>query len=217
MGLGAALEKQGMLAEALTEYERGVQLAPHDAQNRLIFAHLAERLGAYERARAAYESAISQDGGEVEARKRLADLQESGGHLDQAAAVLTDAIKVFPSEQDLRVRLAEVRYRQKQYSSAETILQSALKTAGSHRARAHYLMAFLEYHKGHLPTALNELDSAITLSPDMADAYYQRGEIYVAMGRNDLAKQSYAKAIQIRGAYTDALLAIQRLEDKANP
>jgi len=131
--------------------------------------------------------------------------------------VLTDAIKVFPGEQDLRVQLAEVQYRQRQYAFAETTLQAALKAPGSHLARAHYLMAFLEYHKGRLPTALSELDSAIALAPDMADAYYQRGEIYVAIGKTDLAKQSYAKAIEIRGTYTDALLAIQRLQDKATP
>jgi tetratricopeptide (TPR) repeat protein len=139
------------------------------------------------------------------------------GTRDQAAAVLSDAIKVFPGEPDLRVRLAEVQYRQKQYAAAETTLQFALQSAGSHLARAHYLMAFLEYHKGHSAAALSELDGAIKMAPDMAEAFYQRGEILAAMGKSDLAKLSYAKAVQIRGTYTEAILALKRLEEKASP
>jgi tetratricopeptide (TPR) repeat protein len=215
MGLGAALEKQGMLAEALAQYERGMQLAPQDLQNRLIFAHLAEKLGAFDRARVAYQSAITEGGGEVEARKRLAEVHEKSGNLDLAVGVLSDAIKVFPGDADLKVRLAEIQYKQKKYDLSEANLQTALHVAGPHLAHAHYVMAFLQYHKGASTAALKELDDALALAPDMAEAYYQKGEIYAAMGKVDLAKQSYAKAVQIRPTYTEAILASKRLEEKS--
>jgi tetratricopeptide (TPR) repeat protein len=216
MGLGAALEKQGNLNEALAQYERGMQLAPTDQLNRLTFARLAEKMGAYDRARAAYQGAIAQ-GGEVDARKHLAELQERSGDLDQAATVLDDALKVFPGDADLKVRLAEIQYRQRKYDPAEANLRAALRVTGPHQARAHYLVAFLDYRKGNSAAAQRELDSAVALAPDMAEAYYQKGEIYAAAGKNDLARQSYTKAIQIRSTYTDAILAIKRLESKTSP
>lgn len=217
MGLGAALEKQGMLAEALSQYEKGMQLAPSELQNRLIFAHLAEKMGALDRARAAYQSAITQSGGEVEARKRLAEIHEKNGNLELAGGVLEDAIKVFPGDGDLKVQLAQIQYKRRQYDVAEANLQAALKTTGPHTGRAHYLMAFLLYRKGNSAGAQKELDAALAVAPDMAEAYYEKGEIYAASGKNDLARLNYDKAIQIRGTYTDAILAIKRLEAKASP
>jgi Tfp pilus assembly protein PilF len=78
-------------------------------------------------------------------------------------------------------------------------------------------MAFLYYRKGNSVAAQRELDGAVGLAPDMAEAYYQKGEIYSAAGKDDLARQSYTKAIQIKSTYTDAILAIKRLDAKASP
>ena len=217
MGLGAALEKQGMLADALDEYDRAVQLAPHEVQDRLIFAQLAERMGAFDRARAAYQGAITAGGGEVEARRRLADMHVKNGDLDLAAAVLEDAIKVFPGDGDLKVRLADTQYRQRKHDLAEATLRAALRLPGTHLARAHYLMAFLDYHKGNPVAAQKDLDAAVALKPDMAEAYYLKGEIHAATGKADLARRAYEKAIQINATYNDAILALKRLEAKTSP
>jgi Tfp pilus assembly protein PilF len=78
-------------------------------------------------------------------------------------------------------------------------------------------MAFLSYRKGNSPAAQKELDAALAIAPDMAEAYYEKGEIFAAAGKTELARQNYNKAIQIRGTYTDAILAIKRLEAKTSP
>jgi tetratricopeptide (TPR) repeat protein len=182
-----------------------------------VFAHLAEKLGAYDRARAAYQSAIVEGGGEVEAREHLAEIHEKAGHYDLAAGVLADALKVFPGDAGLKVRLGEVQLRQSNYGAAEATLSEALRAPGSHRARAHYLLAFVQYHKGSTPAALKELDDALALAPDMPEAYYQRGEIYAATGRTELARQSYARAVQLRATYTEAILGLKRLDEKTGP
>jgi Tfp pilus assembly protein PilF len=123
---------------------------------------------------------------------------------------------VFPADADLKVRLAEVEYRQGKYDPAEANLQAALRVPGPHVGRAHYLMAFLAYHKGNSTAAEKELDAALAAVPDMAEAYFLKGEIYSAAGKTDLARQNYNKAIQLKDSYTDAILALRRLDSKSS-
>ena len=124
---------------------------------------------------------------------------------------------MFPADGDLKLRLGEIQYKQHKDDLAEATLRTAAHIAGPHVARAHYLMAFLFYRKGNSVAAQKELDDAVALAPDMAEAYYQKGEIYAAAGKDDLARQNYTKALQKRATYTEAILAIKRLEVKASP
>jgi tetratricopeptide (TPR) repeat protein len=113
--------------------------------------------------------------------------------------------------------LAQAQYRQKKYDAATTTLQGALTTDGPHLAEAHRLMATLLYRKGDSAGALNELDAAIKLTPDAAPLHYQKGQIYESTGNTDGAQKAYEKAIQLTPDYTDALLALRRLETKKGP
>jgi len=110
------------------------------------------------------------------------------------------------------VHLAEIQYRLKHYDTAMTSLRPALVLAGPHLPRAHELMALLLYRQGSSAEALRELDEALKLAPDMAEACYQKGQIYEGTGKIDMAKASYEKALQIRPMYTDVIFALRRLE-----
>ena len=91
-----------------------------------------------------------------------------------------------------------------------------LDAAAAASAKDH-LMAFLDYRKGNSAGAQKDLDAALAIAPDMAEAWYEKGEIYAATGKVDLARQSYNKALQIRSSYSDAILGLKRLEAKASP
>jgi tetratricopeptide (TPR) repeat protein len=214
VAIGAALEQEGRPADALDKYSESVRLAPHEPKNQLLVAHLAEKLGAFDRARDAYAGAITEGGGDVATRRQLADLFERTGHLDDAAVTLTDASRAFPQEPDLWVHLAEVQYRLKQFDPAIASLKPALSLPGAHLPRAHELMALLLYHQGNAPGAIGELDEALKISPDMAEAHYQKGQILEGTGQLDKAKSAYEKALQLKPMYTDAIFALRRLEGR---
>ena len=199
MSLGAALEKQGMLAEALAQYERGMQLAPHEQQNRLIFSGAPRRSSSAPTTALGppYQSAIAE--GAARGRRAQEPLgrccTRKKGELELAAGRASRRESgSLSGDADLKVRLAELQYRQKKFDVAETNLATALRTPGPHLAHAHYLRAFLAFRKGNSAGAQKELDDALALAPDMAEAYYQKGEMYVAAGTDDLARQNYTKA-----------------------
>jgi Tfp pilus assembly protein PilF len=76
-------------------------------------------------------------------------------------------------------------------------------------------MSMLLYRKGDSKGALAELDAVIAATPDAEGAYYQKGQIYEGMGNADDARKNYEKAVQLSPSYTDAILALKRLESKA--
>ena len=55
--------------------------------------------------------------------------------------------------------------------------------------------------------ALKSFDQALALKPDDADAYYNRGKIFIDLNRNDDAAADFQKALAIRPAYAEARFA----------
>jgi Tfp pilus assembly protein PilF len=114
------------------------------------------------------------------------------------------------------VKIGEIQYNQHKDDLAGAQLKTALKTEGPHQARAHYLLAFIQYRNGDSPGALKEFSEAARLAPDMAEAYYHMGEINEATNHADLAKKNYERALEIRPSYTEAAFAIRKLETRAH-
>lgn len=70
-------------------------------------------------------------------------------------------------------------------------------TSAQRRARIKLELASAYFGKGDLNTALDEVKQALVLDPNSAEAYNMRGLIYAAMGADDLASDSYRRALEI--------------------
>jgi type IV pilus assembly protein PilF len=65
------------------------------------------------------------------------------------------------------------------------------------RARVRLELASAYFARGQIETALDEVKLSISVKPDLAEAYNLRALIYAAMGEEQLAEDSFARALQI--------------------
>src|SRR5262249_5099176 len=153
------------------------RLAPDDSKVQLQLAHLADQMGASDRAAEAYNMALKQGGGDAQSRQQLADVYHRRGDLPQPATVLRDAINVYPRESALHVDLAEVPYQEGKLDPAVAELKIAFKAGPPQpaAAKAHYVMAFVLYRRGKAEQAIKEFQQAAQIKPDYAEAYYHIG------------------------------------------
>ena len=60
------------------------------------------------------------------------------------------------------------------------------------------------YRNGYYNAALTLSDSAITISPDVADIYFLRGRVFTKLARLDKAETSYLRVLQLDSNYQGA-------------
>lgn len=85
------------------------------------------------------------------------------------------------------------------------IVTASDETDADRRARARFELAVAYYQQGQSETALDEVKQAIAARPNFGAAYNLRGLIYGSMGQNELADESFRRAIQIDARDADAM------------
>lgn len=84
-------------------------------------------------------------------------------------------------------------------SAGKDIVTSSDESAAHKRARVRLELATAYYAQGKLAPALDETKQAISIDPNIADAFSLRGLIYDALGDDDLAEISFKRALQLNG------------------
>lgn len=75
----------------------------------------------------------------------------------------------------------------------------------SKRARVRLELASAYFSRGQHTTALDEVKQAVSLNPNLGEAYNLRGLIYAALGEDTLAQESFKRALQINPNDGDSL------------
>ena len=79
------------------------------------------------------------------------------------------------------------------------------ETDAHRRARVRMELASAYFGRGQLSTALDEVKLAIAADPNYAAAYNLRGLIYASLGDDNLAEESFRRALQIDPRDADAM------------
>ena len=79
------------------------------------------------------------------------------------------------------------------------------QTDNDRRARVRLELASAYFSRGQLETALDEVKLALLVRPDMAEGYNLRGLIYGSMGQDQLADESFRRALQLNPRDADAM------------
>ncbi len=95
---GAGLLGQGKIEEALTEFQKAVELNPMDPVARLNLAFTYDRQGQVEEAIEAYKQAIKMDEKNLLAYNNLGVLYNKMGRYDEAIWQLENALSINPSD-----------------------------------------------------------------------------------------------------------------------
>lgn len=95
-------------------------------------------------------------------------------------------------------------HRSGQLAEAE-VLYRQLLAADKHDFASQHLLGVIHAQQGRNEQALAEIDAALTLQPDDAEAHLNRANVLKVMGRADEALAGYARALELKPEWPQAL------------
>jgi tetratricopeptide (TPR) repeat protein/SAM-dependent methyltransferase len=212
--LGAALQGQGKLQEAVETYEKAIRLKPDYAEAYNNCGAALQGQGKLQEAVESYENAIQLKPDYAEAYNNRGNALQEIGQLEAAVESSEKAIQLKPD-------YAEAYYNHG--NALQEIGQLELAVASYEKAiqlRPDYPEAC--YNRGNAlkkleqqERAVESYEKAIHLKPDYAEAYYNRGNALQEIGQLERAVESYKKTIQLKPdfakAYSNLGTALQEL------
>ena len=216
--LGASLQGQGKLQEAVESFDKVIQLKPDYAAAYCNRGAVLKELGQLEKAVENYNQAI-------QLQPDLAETYSNRGILLQELEQLVEAVESFNRAIQLKPDYAEA------YNNRGNVLKELgqLEEAAGDYTRAIQLKPdYAEAYSNRglalqgleqLAEAVENYDKAIQLKPDYAKGYSNRGLALQGLEQLAEAVENYDKAIQLKPNYAEGYsnrgLALQGLEQLA--
>jgi GT2 family glycosyltransferase/lipoprotein NlpI len=124
----------------------------------------------------------------------LAEESSRKGDIEQATAHMLTAIKEAPQVGKLYLKLAEILIDSKRYEEAKEILESIPQTENA--AKQHALMSYCQEALGSDEKALEHVEQALAIDPQMALALNVRGVLAYKRGELEAAERCFNSAIE---------------------
>jgi cellulose synthase operon protein C len=173
--LGKVQVQEGSADRALALYQQSIKDQPREVSFYLLSGELYEAKQDWERAKAMYQQALGISPDNPLASNNLAYLiLNQGGNVDLAMSMAETARRRMPESSNVADTLGWAYYKKGVYQSAISEFQEALrlneKTGAPDDPQFHYHLG-LAYEKANQPgLARQQLEKAVKLSPDYADA-----------------------------------------------
>ena len=195
--LGAALEAQGRLEEAVRELQAAVRANPAHATARNTLGSAFEAQGRRELAAREYREALRIDPGYASAHYNLGRLLLEEGHTEDAIDHYRAAARIEPGDAALQAQLGAALQQAGRLAEAIEQARKALALdPGLESARYNLGRALLE--SGDANGAVGELGEAVRLRPDDPDARFALGVALATLGRSDEAVAAFRDALRLR-------------------
>jgi len=200
--LGFLNLRTGDLDQAIRYFEEAIRLDPEQPGAWSGLADALIRNGDEERARTA--------------RRRFLELSPSGrtiaeasrswhaGDAARAEELCEDVLKTDPANTDALRLLASIAIEDERYVIAEGLLKRLVKLASNHYLAHSELGRFLG-DRGRIPEAIEEMQIAAKLDPNVADNHRTLGDLLSVVGNTEDALAAYEAALQIEPANAAAL------------
>jgi len=140
--------------------------------------------------------AISLDPKDAEARFNMGVLLSGKKEVDGALTQLGEAVNLNPEEPKYSLALAEALIDGKRYSVAVEFLK-AIRAKFEKLGQFHYTLGLAYYGEHNAPAAIEEMQTAVLLEPQMEAAFYFLGNTYALADQYEKAASAYRQAIQL--------------------
>jgi tetratricopeptide (TPR) repeat protein len=195
--LGLLYQRINRKKEAATAYRKAISLSPDspEAYNALGALEADQRRDA--EAEALYRSALSKQAGFLPARHNLAILiARKKGREAEAVSMLELNLAASPDHLPSRLALAEVLVQQGKRDEAARQYEALLaRRAGYPAARVRLAGLLLE--SGEVDQAILQLNEALRLQPNFADAFEILGDAERKRNREEAARAAYQRAADL--------------------
>lgn len=200
--LGFLNLRTGDLDQAIRYFEEAIRLDPEQPGAWSGLADALIRNGNEERAQSA--------------RRRFLELSPSGrtiaearrtwheGDAARAEELCDEVLKTEPANTDALRLLASIATKDERYVIAEGLLKRLVKLASNHYLAHSELGRFLG-DRGRIPEAIEEMQTAVELAPDVAENHQVLGDLQTVVGNTEGALAAFEDALQLEPTNASAL------------
>jgi tetratricopeptide (TPR) repeat protein len=183
---------QEMVAAAEAQSETGQARAALERGNAALQA------GQYAEARAAYEEGMAklEPSNHPAILRAVANTYYVEGNSDQAIKTLEQALAIAPDDVETLQLLVNLLIGAGREEDAKVYI-AKLPEGVKVDANALLNIGIDAYNAGKLDQALTEFENVVAQNPDLPDAYYYRGLVYLGQGKNAEAKADFEKLLAL--------------------
>jgi tetratricopeptide (TPR) repeat protein len=169
---------RGQRSEAVELLYKIIRANPANADARLLLGSILMEDGQRALSIAQLSEAVRLKPDSPEAQNALGEAYKTFGNLQTARGCFEKAISLNPDFAVAQVNLGFVLVESGQFSDAVLHLKRAIQLMGQSpdAAYPHYLLAKVFTTQGRVPSAAAELQRAVALQPDFAEAWSDLGE-----------------------------------------
>jgi tetratricopeptide (TPR) repeat protein len=194
--LGAYLESQGNLSEAIAYYAKALEIKPDHAEAHFGMAELFARQGKFEEAVSHYVEALRSRPDFPRPYNSLGTIYAKEGNIDKAIFYFSQALEIRPDYASAHNNLGALLAAQGKLDEAIAHFSAAIRISPDH-FKAHNNLGEVLARQGKIDEAMFHLSEALRLQPDYADAHNNLGALLAAQGKLDEAIAHFSAAIRI--------------------
>ena len=206
--LGAALAHEGRYSEAIQEYNQALTAEPTNYGIRFNLALSYYKMSEVEQALREFEAVYAiQPASDPEHRRLLLLMSECylrRGEDTKVIGLLDPLADADPNDLTLAYLLGTALLHQGQDERGALMIERILKNGDT--AEAHMLMAFTRMKADDKKSAIEEVERAIALNPNLPEAYSLRGRLAYLAADLDGAEAAFRKALALDPTAFDPLL-----------
>ncbi|HEV2416218.1 MAG TPA: tetratricopeptide repeat protein [Terriglobia bacterium] len=192
------LLSKGRRPEAVHLLYEIIKAHPSDADARLLLGSVLMEEGERSESIAQLSEAVRLRPDSAEAQNALGEAFNAFGDTKAALAPFEKAVALNPGLARAQVNLGLVLLKSDEYSTAEPHLDRAIQLMGHSPDAAYprYLRAKIYTKRGEVKRAAADLEQAVTLEPNFAEAWSDLGEARKTLLDNAGALAAFEKAVQ---------------------
>lgn len=181
--------------DAAQSYDYAANLLPRSIPILMDRAFLSLEMGKIDKAYLDYCTVLDIDKKNIDALLNRAYLEYSKGNYKESLSDYNRLLEIEPHNKAAKIGLVVLFQREKKCKEALELINSLVITTLDD-AELYALRAAIEKDLNYIDLSLNDLDKAILLVPNYANAYLLRGEILLLQNKKDQAKINFEKAIE---------------------
>lgn len=196
--LGTVLQKKGDFEGALEQYNAAELIEPNNILVRLNLGTLYQAKGDLNTATKAYDTILAVDPKNVLAHYYKATALKQMKNYDAARQELNTILQIEPNNAMAKKELAALAKEQAGGSDQLADVLKDIADKNPDDANAQYEAGFEAHSKGDINSAIRYYRKAISLNPNMADAYSNIGAALMANKQYDEALSMLNKASELK-------------------
>jgi Flp pilus assembly protein TadD len=211
--LGAALQQNGKIEEAVSHFRRALQVNPQSYLAHTNLGAALQELGQSDQAISHYLRALRIKPDYFNARYNLGNLLLRGDRIEEAVDHFREALRSQPDDAGAHNSLGSALGMQGKLAEAAAHFEQAARL-DPENADAHANLAYTLAAQGDAQRAIFHYQQSLRLKPDNADAHYGLGVLLANQGKLREAAEHFGQALRLNPKHAEARENLRRVREQ---